>query len=324
MKLQKIIIMLLLIFLVYPVEIYARSLPRQRRKQQTQPSRKTTPKNIVEFDLSYYLTALGDTRRLSLIVVLPQSIRDRQKIRRIKYSPKPSRVFNKNGNRYAEFVFTNPEKRTEITISVKAELYRYDLLTAKEKRRNIFSEEQKCTEFLKQEKKIEKDHSKIQEIAESIEGQTETDIVQNIYDYVIDNTEYVLHRRSDWGAAKTLREGKGDCSEYSDLFVALCRAKNIPARVVTGYTVQVDTAMSKHNWAEVYLEDYGWVPFDPASGDVKNDFLRSRAFNTLSPVYIYLSYVRNDDVLHNYNFYRYSYRGDRVRIKDSIKFTQIN
>jgi transglutaminase-like putative cysteine protease len=278
----------------------------------------------VEFDLSYELTALGNTHKMSLIVVLPQSIRDRQKIRRIKYSPKPSRVFSRNGNRYAEFVFTNPEKKTEITISVKAELYRYDLLTAKDKHRNLFAEGQQYTEFLKQEKKIEKDNSRIQEIAESIEGRTETDIVKNIYNFVIDNTKYVLHRRTDWGAAKALREGKGDCSEYSDLFVALCRARNIPARVVTGYTVQVDTDLSKHNWAEAYLQDYGWVPFDPASGDIKNTFLRSRAFGTLSPVYIYLSYIRNDDVLHNYDFYRYSYRGDRVRIKDSITFTQIN
>jgi hypothetical protein len=324
MKLRKIIILLLLVSSICPLEANARSLPRQRRRQQTSPSRKATPKNIVEFDLLYDLSALGKTHRVSLIVVLPRSIRDRQKIRRIKYSPKPSRIFSKNGNRYAEFVFTNPEKKTEIKISVKAELYRYDLLTATEKRRNIFVENQQYPEFLKPEKKIEKDNSRIQEIAESIEGQTETDVVKNVYDYVIDNTEYVLHRRSDWGAAKALREGKGDCSEYSDLFVALCRAKNIPARVVTGYTVQVDTDLSKHNWVEVYLHDYGWVPFDPASGDIKNSFLRSRAFSTLSPVYIYFSHIRNDDVLHNYGFYKYTYHGDRVRIKDSIKFTQIN
>ncbi len=323
MNLRKLLLALFLISSLSPVDANTRSLPRQRRGQQTIPSRRVSQKNIVEFDLSYDFSVPGETRRVSLIVVLPNSIRDRQKIIRTKFSPKPSRVFNKNGNRYAEFVFTKPEKKTEITISIKAELFRYDLLTATEKRRYIFPEGQQFAEFLKQEKNIEKNHSQIQEIADNIEGQTEIDIVENIYNYVIDNTEYVLHRRSDWGAVKALKQGKGDCSEYSDLFVALCRAKNIPARVATGYTVQIDTDLSKHNWAEVYLQDYGWVPFDPTSGDNKSTFLKNRAFSNLSPVYIYLSHIRNDDVLHNYNFYRYTYRGDKVRLKDSIIFTHI-
>lgn len=322
MKLWKTLILLLLISLVYTENGSARSSSRQRRGLQTTPSRKVSQKNIVEFDLYYNFSVPGETHRVSLTVILPKSIRDRQKIIRTKFSPKPSRTFNKNGNRYAEFVFTKPKKKIEIKISMKAELFRYDLLTATEKRRNIFPEGQRFAEFLKQEKNIEKDHSRIQEIADDIEGKTEIDVVENIYNYVIDNIEYVLHRRSDWGALKALQQGKGDCSEYSDLLVAICRAKNIPARVTTGYTVRLDTASSKHNWVEVYLQDYGWVPFDPTSGDIKNTFLRNRAFDRLNPVYIYLSYIRNDEVLRNYNFYRYTYRGDRVRLKDSIEFKQ--
>jgi transglutaminase-like putative cysteine protease len=316
--------MILLFSLIYPANTRAR-LSQRNRERQYPPSKKISPKKIiVEFDLSYDLTAPGETHRVSLTVVLPKSIQDRQKILGTKFSRKPSRIFNKNGNRYAEFVITEPKKKSDITISVKAELFKYDLITAMVNHRANHSRNSQLDEFLKQERNIEKDNSQIQEIAESVEGKTETDIIRNIYNYVIDNTQYVLHRRSDWGALRALRQGKGDCSEYSDLFVALCRAKNIPARVVTGYTVQIDTDLSKHNWAEVYMQDYGWVPFDPTSGDVKNTFLKNRTFSNLSPVYIYLSHTRNDDVLHNFNFYRYTYRGDRVRLKDSIKFTQIN
>ncbi len=51
----------------------------------------------------------------------------------------------------------------------------------------------------------------------------------------------------------------GDCEEMSALFVALCRASGIPARLVW---------VPNHNWAEFYLtdnEDNGhWIPAHPA------------------------------------------------------------
>jgi hypothetical protein len=61
-----------------------------------------------------------------------------------------------------------------------------------------------------------------------------------------------------------LQKGVGDCSEYSYLFVALCRAAGIPARVQAGFAFhRVGEALEDgHMWAEYYLENYGWVPVD--------------------------------------------------------------
>ncbi len=286
------------------------------------PKKTTIQNNTVELDLSYDFFVPGETFRISFIVVLPRTIPGRQKILGIKYSPKPSRVFHENGNRYAEFVFIKPDKRMKVKISIRAELLRYDLLTAREKREQDLSESPGFKDFLKQEKHIEKYHPQIQQIAKNIDGQTEIDIVKNIYNYVIDSLEYTLHGRKDWGAVKALQQKKGDCSEYSDLFVAICRAKNIPARVATGYMVRFDTNSSKHHWAEVYLQKYGWVPFDPSWGDVENIIFRNRAFDSMRPAYIYLTYIRNDEVLNNYQFAGYTYWGDRARLTDSIKFKQ--
>ena len=232
------------------------------------------------------------------------------------------RIFNENGNRYAEFVFEKPQKHVEIKIRVKAELFRYDLLTARTKAREEHPTDYRFTDFLRHERHIEKDDRQIQEIADGIESQTEIDVVKKIYDYVLDNMEYVVRGRKDQGAVRALEQGRGDCTEYSDLFVALCRAKNIPARVVAGYTVRADTATSKHNWAEVYLKDYGWVPFDPSSGDIENVLIRGRAFSRMRPVYIYLSHIRNDQVLDHRNFGTYKYWGDRVTLTDSVEFRQ--
>lgn len=314
--------MLLLISSVYIVDAGGRFIPRQRREHLLTRRNASVQSNIiVEFDLSYDFSVPGETHRINFIVVLPETIPDRQSILSINYSPKPSRIFNENGNRYAEFVFIKPNHQVEIEINIRAELFRYDLLTARKKRKKDRPQDYQLKAFLKQEKHIEKDHYQIQEIADGIEGQTEIDIVKNIYDYVIDNMEYTIHSsRRGRGAVKALQSGKGDCTEYADLFVAICRAKNIPARVVTGYTVGVDPTSSKHNWAEVYLQEYGWVSFDPSTGDIENVIIRDRAFGRMRPAYIYLSYIRNDEVLRNYNFSLYRYWGDRVRLKDSIEF----
>ena len=322
MKLRKISLVLLLISSVSPADVSRRPMPRQRGERQLRPQKKIIQNNTVELDLSYDFFVPGETSRISFIVVLPKTIPGRQKILSIKYSPKPSRVFYENGNRYAEFVFIKPDRRKKVDIIIRAELLRYDLFTAREKREKGLSIDTGFEEFLKQEKYIEKDDPEIQQIAESIEAQTEVEIVKNIYNYVIDNLEYTLHGKKDWGAVNALQQKKGDCTEYSDLFVAICRAKNIPARVATGYMVRFDSDSSKHNWVEVYLQKYGWIPFDPSWGDIENIIFRDRAFGRMRPVYIYLSYVRNDEILNNYHFARYTYWGDRAIFKDSIEFKQ--
>ncbi|UCC99992.1 MAG: transglutaminase domain-containing protein [Phycisphaerales bacterium] len=274
----------------------------------------------VEFDLSYDFSVPGQTRRVEFRVVVPQTIENRQNILSVSYSPKPSRILDENGNRYAEFVFVKPDRHVNVTMTVKAELFEYDLLTARLSRGAADPASEPFDDFLRHEKYIEKDHQLIQEIAEDIEGETDIDIVKSIYDHVLDNMEYSGLGRKDWGAVKAVQLGKGDCTEYSDLFVALCRARGIPARVASGYTVGFVSTSSRHNWAEVYLDQYGWVPFDPTAGDVENVMIRGMAFSRMRPAYIYVSHVRNDPVLRNYNFGAYRYWGDRITFKDSIEF----
>ncbi len=320
MNLRILISISLLICSVSERKAGGRIYPSQIRRTRPPIGRTNPQSNTVEFDLSYDFTVSGQTRRIGLTALIPKTIPDRQNIIDIQYSLKPSRIFEKNGNRYAEFIFNKPEKKIEINVSIKAELFKYDLVTAKRKRPPNHTPEAGLDDFLKSEKYIEKDNNEIQKIADSIEGRTEEEIVKNIYDYVIEHLDYAKHGKGQWGAAKALQEEKGDCSEYSDLFAALCRAKNIPARVITGYTIRFDSNSPKHNWVEVYLQDYGWVPFEPSWGDVKSIRVRDSFFSRMVPLYIYFSHIRNDEVLRNYHYASYNYWGDKVSLKDSIEF----
>ena len=67
-------------------------------------------------------------------------------------------------------------------------------------------------------------------------------------------------------ALAVLKQGEGDCSEHSILFVALCRAAGIPAReaVGIGYSAEIK-GFGYHAWGEVYVGR--WVAMDPTWGE---------------------------------------------------------
>jgi len=320
MRFQKFVFLSLLIGSAASLEAVGRSVSQQQRIRQRATERSFPQSHIVEFELSYDFSVQGETRKIDFTALVPKSIPGRQNILSVSYSPKPLRIFDENGNRYARFSLNKPDKQEKIKISVKAELFRYDLFTARKNRRQAIAGAEESGDFLRNEKYIEKDHRLIIQIADGIEDDTEINIVKNIYNYVLDNMEYSILGKKDWGAVKAIQLGKGDCTEYSDLFVALCRAKKIPARVESGYTVGFSPKTTRHNWAEVYLQEYGWVPFDPSTGDVRNTIIRGTAFSNLRPAYIYLSHIRNDPVFGKYNFGAYKYWGDKINLKDSIEF----
>jgi len=57
--------------------------------------------------------------------------------------------------------------------------------------------------------------------------------------------------------------GNGVCQDHAHLMLALCRARGLPARYVSGYVDvgEVSDAAS-HAWVDVWLEDAGWVAVD--------------------------------------------------------------
>ncbi|UYP45414.1 hypothetical protein NEF87_001699 [Candidatus Lokiarchaeum ossiferum] len=69
-------------------------------------------------------------------------------------------------------------------------------------------------------------------------------------------------------AVKTMNDRRGDCSEMSDLFVCILRAGGIPARIVHGWSVDLDNlSLGPHAWCEFFSPDAGgWRSADPTWG----------------------------------------------------------
>ena len=58
---------------------------------------------------------------------------------------------------------------------------------------------------------------------------------------------------------------KGDCGLQALLFVILCRISGIPARWQSGMSIDEDYT-GGHDWAQFYLEGWGWLFADPSYG----------------------------------------------------------
>lgn len=69
-------------------------------------------------------------------------------------------------------------------------------------------------------------------------------------------------------AAEALEAGIGVCQDHAHVLVAAARSLDIPARYVTGYLHDGEGRLggeATHAWAELHLDAYGWVGFDPAN-----------------------------------------------------------
>jgi transglutaminase-like putative cysteine protease len=70
-------------------------------------------------------------------------------------------------------------------------------------------------------------------------------------------------------AIEAFERKQGVCQDFAHIFIACARAMNIPARYVSGYFLRsdgCDDQTAGHAWAEAFVEDLGWVAFDPAHG----------------------------------------------------------
>lgn len=95
---------------------------------------------------------------------------------------------------------------------------------------------------------IEVKHQRIRSLSRDVledldEKATDWERVETIYDWVLENIDYV--DGEDKGAIDTLRDGHADCQGRAAVFVALCRANKIPARMVW---------VDGHVYPEFYLE----------------------------------------------------------------------
>lgn len=70
-------------------------------------------------------------------------------------------------------------------------------------------------------------------------------------------------------AAEAFAMRRGVCQDITHIFITAARVLRIPARYVGGYFHRADGVVMQdagHAWAEAYINDLGWIAFDPTNG----------------------------------------------------------
>ena len=69
---------------------------------------------------------------------------------------------------------------------------------------------------------------------------------------------------------------RGVCQDFAHIFIAVCRAAQLPCRYVSGYLVtrrarSLAGSGASHAWVEVLVPGHGWCAFDPTNNLLAND-----------------------------------------------------
>ncbi len=202
-----------------------------------------------------------------------------QTIKSEQFSLEPVEISGGEGNsRCAHFLIPGLPAGESISIGITYELTVYPI-TANYSTYTGDSSRLLETAYLQPSARIESDHPEITSRAVQITGGAGNDLekARAIYQFVRQHMRYDSNAACrNQGALSALRQKVGVCEDYAALFVALCRAVNIPARQVNGYADPKGTGQSwnqsgsvislkgyRHSWAEFYLEGLGWLPVDP-------------------------------------------------------------
>jgi hypothetical protein len=183
---------------------------------------------------------------------------------------------SENGN---EFLLVAPDGENPFTVTafvtVRPYSYRAELARVTE----AAPVPSDVLPYLGETDRIDPQSPKIQAIAAPLEGGDPVTTIKNVLGYLNRTVRYDRRKAAFIHAEEVAERGAGDCGCYAALFVALCRANQIPAREVWGLSRSYDRRsrhprasgsewFADHAWAEVYLPPVGWMAVEPQHADL--------------------------------------------------------
>ncbi|MCP4216655.1 MAG: hypothetical protein GY765_18530 [bacterium] len=216
----------------------------------------------------------GSVPEADIYIAVPGKRNNQELISEITYEPKPAAfVTDRWGQKFAHFRLKDLKAGTFLTsrLKVRAKLYEVEYFIFPERVGELKDIPKEAKTFLADGFKYDIKHPVMQKaVKEAVGDETRPYwMMRKIFNYILDKIDYKLKPLGGWNPAPTvLKRGTGSCSEYTFVFIGMCRAAGLPARYVGSVVVRsedkgIDDVW--HRWPEVYLPGYGWVPADPSA-----------------------------------------------------------
>lgn len=215
--------------------------------------------------LHYYLNNDGQGTKTYPVAMPPDTAY--QKVTIDTLDPLPDHVTKTKEGNWIAYYAVGAHEHINITATIFVE-------TVTKPRESFFSDAPERHIYLKSDTFWEANNPTIQSLAKQLKTP------KAIYEYVVATLSYNYDRvrrnpvrLGALGALETPTESL--CREFTDLFIAIARAANIPAREVVGYGYTTNPTLRPlslvvdvlHAWPEYYDDTLNvWVPVDPTWG----------------------------------------------------------
>jgi transglutaminase-like putative cysteine protease len=232
-----------------------------------------------------------------LWVALPPD-RPGQKVTIQAISPKPTEILTDGVNRVAFWRIENPPNGGDLVFSYDFEVTNAEITHTIDpsKVKKTPPDSKECLRWTSSEHWTEIT-PEIAAMAKEIVKEEKNPWLQArlVFAWILENIAYEYPDIDHRGAKTSFANKKGDCGEYSHIFIAMMRSLGVPARTVFCNWYQG----SGHAWAEIFIPPYGWIPVDPSVGHMMKDglrglvpddgvveFMTTRGLKTRDPMYL--------------------------------------
>jgi transglutaminase-like putative cysteine protease len=220
---------------------------------------------IFNLKLKYHLQNTGPNPGIAQIALPPDT--PYQKVFYQQLEPRPQAIEkDSDGNWIATY-----EIPSQTTVEVTAELQTHLTLSPDPVRPQPLV----LGEYTQDQPYWQTNSNQVQELAKKYTQP------KDIYTYVVNTLSYNYDRLASpierLGAVEALNQpDQGTCQEFTDAFVAIARAAQIPTRRLTGYAYTQNSVLRPlsleedilHTWPEYYdPQRQLWIPIDPTWGN---------------------------------------------------------
>ncbi len=225
-------------------------------------NRMHNPKWLLNYSLKVINISEKPVGNFSAFIALPLTISPQQIVSNLQIHPSNLKISTDvEGNHWTHFSANRMEAKESRLLSYSAEVEMKPLIIpqriSKIKKANPY-ERKFLQKYLQPEPHIESNHPKIVKMAAKIPDSNPLTFAKRAAKQVQKTIKYEI-QPGEFGAAFAIEKGKGDCTEFAALFVALCRAAGIPARTNAGFALA--QIWERHATAE-FLVQGRWIPID--------------------------------------------------------------